>query len=400
MISKLPCFDDIFDHVTLPITLQSLLAPTATRLQNMNTQIVSPAIKKTSDDISLRPSSSTASKTRPNTNASRSTSAGAKIGESTTNTDVFARARQEREQERLGAAAERQMSLADDRLKLEKARKQIDVSSAVARKGRHDIMVARELCRAANEDRTFERFRAHRNRETQGPEALHAQFSACNVKDIVDNVNKHGFNAPQHHRIQMIQGGKDKLARKDEMKRRLRFAGRAVQMSTAFEKSMSGSGGKRKLRGLRLADSANWTRLAAPQILPLVHAPRGCTPLHATHHNAGKGRGVLALTAAPDSPDRSWSVPPELMSSVRLRSHHQPSLLPSTLPDTRTSTQTDPLTDTQTDPRSTLRRLFFVMQWMFLNQRACMSEQLLQNLPIRPHPSLEILRKEKEEEGG
>jgi hypothetical protein len=37
-------------------------------------------------------------------------------------------------------------------------------------KGRHDILVARELCRAANVERTAHHMKPHRDRETKGSE--------------------------------------------------------------------------------------------------------------------------------------------------------------------------------------------------------------------------------------
>lgn len=58
-------------------------------------------------------------------------------------------------------------SLANSAEILGKAHEQMEESAAIARKGRHDIMVVRELCRAANEDLTYARFQGHRVREAQ-----------------------------------------------------------------------------------------------------------------------------------------------------------------------------------------------------------------------------------------
>ena len=72
-------------------------------------------------------------------------------------------------------------SLANSAEILGKAHEQMEESAAIARKGRHDIMVVRELCRAANEDLTYARFQGHRAREVQVRSALMSVMEACSL---------------------------------------------------------------------------------------------------------------------------------------------------------------------------------------------------------------------------
>jgi len=50
--------------------------------------------------------------------------------------------------------------------------------------------------------------------ETQGSEALHTSFNACKVGDVIANYNKYGHQAPKHHRVQILEDEKKRIARK------------------------------------------------------------------------------------------------------------------------------------------------------------------------------------------
>jgi hypothetical protein len=121
-------------------------------------------------------------------------------------------------------------------------------------------------------------------------QALQAQFEACLVKDIIHNVIKHGAMAPQHHRIQMLQDEKRRAQRKEEVRKRLRGAGRAVMMSSALE-DLTGAGmfgnRKKKNRVKNLkgeGPSPSWIRHGVKMVLPMVVAPPGINLVPLKHY--------------------------------------------------------------------------------------------------------------------
>ncbi len=164
--------------------------------------------------------------------------------------------------------------------------------------------MVKELCRHANEEKTFALLKTRRAKETLGPkslqvrslqfacfasttgqiltpEALQAQFSACKIKDIVENARKHGMDAPNFHRIQMAEEEKQALARKAAMKQKFRGAGKRIMLASLLDQNRVATRRLRnhkqtwlKKEALSLLGqrqiSVCWARHNSDMILPLV----------------------------------------------------------------------------------------------------------------------------------